>query len=319
MARLEVHKSLDAQLNHRIVTLMTGHNPRASTDFCLTKVAQLYQASPAAETAPIELLFSFIVHCILLESLSAAERARHLVELHPQLINICLNSFLPEILVDTGIVVSLYDTFFDVDGRIWLALVAFLMEKQSLPMEEILGCTVFNRIEAIWSSLQLPSVDFGALSTRFPSPPLSLMRTETAPEPLRLLPFSNDVFNKELSAVHVTVEDDVDEEAETAPQFDFGQGILFADTQHWHNNHAILPKYLGGEDPKPIDEKQRRRTLKWEQRFMATFQRQAATLTGALGATLTQIVIPPVGSGSNRQKEKSPAALSDRTRVSQMI
>jgi hypothetical protein len=321
--KIGVGKSLDAQLRQqyqdKITTLRTGHTSVATRDFCLTKIAQLYRASSTAKTAPIELLFAFLAHCILLETVSVAERARDLDNVHPGLIKVVLSSFFPEIFATTSGVVSSYDVAFDVDGRICLALVAFLMEKQSLPMEEVLGCTVFNRVQAIWSSLHLPSVDFGTLSISFPSPLLPQMRTQTIPEPLRLLPFNNEIFNKELSTILVAVGDDADEELETAPQFDFGQGVLFADTQHWHNKKTILPKHLGGEDTKPVDEWRRRRILKSEQRFMATLQRQAGTLTGALGASLTQIVIPAVGTGPNTQKGKIHTALVERTRVSKLI
>jgi hypothetical protein len=101
---------------------------------------------------------------------------------------------------------------------------------------------------------------------------------------------------------------------DSAPKFNFGQGVLFSDTLHWHNNKAILPRHLGGEDTKPKNEWHRRRTLKSEQRFMATLQRQAGTLTGALGLSLAQIVIPSVGSRPNKLKGKSHLVSAVNTR-----
>jgi hypothetical protein len=86
-----------------------------------------------------------------------------------------------------------------------------------------------------------------------------------------------------------------------------GRGTLFSDTQHWHNQRAILPSYLGGSDPKPSDERARRRALRSNQRFMATMQAQAATLIGASGGALKPIVIPAVGMLKPSQKSRPPA------------
>jgi hypothetical protein len=117
------------------------------------------------------------------------------------------------------------------------------------------------------------------------------------------LPFDNDIFNAELALVHVPISDSDD-----PPSLKLGgRGTLFSDTQHWHNQRAILPSYLGGSDPKPSDERARRRALRSNQRFMATMQAQAATLIGASGGALKPIVIPAVGMSKPSQKNRPPA------------
>jgi hypothetical protein len=120
------------------------------------------------------------------------------------------------------------------------------------------------------------------------------------------------VFNKELSSIQVTTEDENTEGFDSAPKFNFGQGVLFSDTHHWHNSKAILPRHLGGEDTKPQTELHRRKILKSEQIFMSNLQRQAGTLTGALGASLSQLVIPPACSRVCRSKGKGDLALATK-------
>ncbi|KAF8556866.1 P-loop containing nucleoside triphosphate hydrolase protein [Imleria badia] len=86
----------------------------------------------------------------------------------------------------------------------------------------------------------------------------------------------------------------------------FDDGTLFNDTRHWHNHKkSLLPKHLGGEAPlKNATEWQRKKKLRADQRFMKTLHDQAATLTGASGAALHQLKIPPVGAASNQLPSK---------------
>lgn len=275
----------------------------------MTEVAQVYIASSSSKGIPEELLFLFLAHCIVLETVSVQDRALNLAVIHSGLQAIIVNEFLPAMFFAVEYVASSRGVASDVDGRLFLALVDFSLRNHASPTEELLGVPVVNRVEAIWSGLDLEEVDFEDLEERFPSPIVSPTSATIPSEPIRLLPFDNSVFNEELSVIRVDFEDEEDEILGAAPKFDFGQGVLFSDTTHWHNSKAILPRHLGGEDNKPIDERHRRRLLKGEQRFMSNLQRQAGTLTGALGASLQQIVISPVGSRSSKQKAKgSPDA-----------
>jgi ATP-dependent RNA helicase DDX60 len=285
---------------------------RASSDSVLKEMTALFLASSSAKEVPVELLFAFLAHCILLETISVHERARDVTSLHSGLIMIMLKTFLPAIFFAMETTASSCNDFCDVDGRVYLTLVRFLTSNHTLPMEDLIGISVCERIHSLWSSFGLDPVDFGALAVRFPlSPPQK--NDIIVPKPLRLLPFENDIFAKELAIIQVEAADDDDEVHDSAPKFNFGQGVLFSDTLHWHNNKVILPRHLGGEDTKPKNEWHRRKILKSEQRFMATLQRQAGTLTGALGLSLAQIVIPPVGSRPKKLKGKTHFASAVNT------
>lgn len=111
-----------------------------------------------------------------------------------------------------------------------------------------------------------------------------------------------------------TSSEEEDEEKTSAPKVlpdvprtgYFDDGTLFNDTRHWHNHkRPLLPKHLGGEAPTASATAwQRKKRLRSDQRFMKTLHDQAATLTGASGAALHQIKIPPVGAASNQPPSK---------------
>ena len=87
---------------------------------------------------------------------------------------------------------------------------------------------------------------------------------------------------------------------------------VYEDTQHWHNHkRAILPPHMGGSDNiRPMDERQKRRQLRSEQRFMSKLQWQAETLTGALGTPLQQMVIPSAAQ-AQRSRAATPASRAE--------
>ena len=299
----------DSRREFKHVPLGSESLVMVATDSLLKEMTMLYLASKSSKDSPMELLFAFLAHCILLETTSVEERAQDIATANSRLTKIILKIFLPTIFFALDNAASSRNVFYDVDGRIYLALVNFLMDNHTLPMHELIGVTVCDRVQALWSGSNLPSVDFGILAGRFSVSPTSPRKSLVVSKPLRLLRFDNEVFNKELASIQVTGEDD-DDGCDSAPKFNFGQGVLFSDTHHWHNSKAILPRHMGGEDTKPKNEWHRRKLLKLEQRFMSNLQRQAGTLTGALGAILAQIVIPPVGSRVNRTKGKGHLALT---------
>lgn len=269
--------------------------PAITEDEGLLKVADHYLASKLSDQPPTELLFAFIAHSLLLDTIFVGERAQNIINVNRELLDIILDKFLPRVFFAAETILSSHDVTLHVDGRLYLALVNFLMEHPTSSMEELIGSGISDRVRTLWKNIRLPSVDFSALVSRFPPPPASPEHGTVAPQPLRLLSFENEVFNKELAVIRIATESDGDEALDPGPKFNFGQGVLFSDTNHWHSSKAILPRHLGGQDPKPTDVRQRRRLLKRDQRFMTNLQRQAGTLTGALGASLKQIVIPPVG------------------------
>ncbi|KAI0948028.1 hypothetical protein AcW1_009642 [Taiwanofungus camphoratus] len=250
-----------------------------------------------------QLVFAFAAHLLILPLLSVEERARPLAALHPELIDILLSTFLPSAFLTLEDVWSQVAAEIDVDGRVFLTLIEFIVKQPDVSFTVILGPEVYQRLTAIWSSLDLAPVHYVAFSSRFASNHLPQDVSLSQAPASSLLPFTHPLFSDELVSVDVHVEEHA--EALVLPHLEFN--TVFNDIYHWHNPKlkAILPTHLGGEDSKPLDEWQRRRQLRRDQRFMTRLQWQAETLTGALGVPLKQMVIPLVG--------RLPSKLSSNT------
>ena len=93
---------------------------------------------------------------------------------------------------------------------------------------------------------------------------------------LSILPFSNHVFDKHLTSINLRV----------APPkaSDQQSGRIFQEVSHWHNAKRRLDPKQGQQTPASAKEKAR--SLKRDQRFMAEMQSYAASLTNAAGKAL---------------------------------
>ncbi|KAF8146445.1 hypothetical protein K438DRAFT_507113 [Mycena galopus ATCC 62051] len=230
-----------------------------------------------------QLVFLFLLHAAILPELSLLERAQPSQALPLKLMDLLSNIFLPKMFFLAS------HLPFDVDGRVFLSLLSTATMDPLIPLPDMVGPTVYEEVRAVWSHLSVAMPDFSAFRRRYggrtdsPRAP-----AETARRVYKLLPFTHQVFNFD----SVFLPDTSVEETPTSTSsshLDFG--IRFSDTTHWHNSKSILPSHLGGEDHKVLDERQRRRENRSNQRFMTTLQKSAATLTGALGTTLQQITI----------------------------
>jgi hypothetical protein len=245
----------------------------------------------------------------------------------PDLFTSLTESFLPRIFRATEAVIVANDVSLDIDIRVFLCVLRYLSEHPALPLTEILGLTMAKDVEDIFLELKLPHLHFSGLSTSFLPDDLYEI-----PIPLKLLPFSNPVFDEEHSTVHMVTEgvilpspiepatssgeesdewDDSsisDESADVLPATQnqtTREGTYFSNTQHWQNYRmAVLPKHLGGYATAPTTEWQRNRKLRLDQRFMKTLHNQASTLTGASGAILEQVKIPTAASLANQRNVK---------------
>ncbi|KDQ52162.1 hypothetical protein JAAARDRAFT_73245 [Jaapia argillacea MUCL 33604] len=273
------------------------------SETCWVGVAHALLSWPQQSLFSAELMFLFITHCFLLQAIQVEERARPVEELHPDLDSMLLSDFIPKVLsvLRWGLTHSAPSVTIDLDGRVFTSLVRFVLDSRA-PLRDVIGVDISSRAESLWNSVGGPPLDFVKMAVRFPCPRAPLPSRQEA-APLQLLPFDNPVFNDELEATTVDV-DEMGELTATTDHLHFGQGTMFSDTNHWHaHKKTILPKYLGGEDPKPVDAKEKRWRLRVQQRFMRNLQWHAATLTGASGSQLQQISIIPGGSTSAAAKK----------------
>lgn len=244
---------------------------------------------------PAEVVYLFIVHCLLLPNLSVQERGHVPHDLPSQLASIISREFYPALFREVAVLLAGSDFQFDIDGTIFLMLIAFCgSHRASVDLSSVVGSIIIARAQEIWCTLEGPALNFEAFYTRYPIPSDFSDIQHRRIEPHRLLKFHNPVFEGDMSQICISTSDadaDID-----SPSSGFENETIFADTQHWHSTRTILPTYLGGSKPKPTDERSRRRNLRSDQRFMAVLQIQAASLTEAYSGILDRIVIPPVGS-----------------------
>ena len=245
---------------------------------------------------PAEVIYFFIVHCLLLPNLTVRERG-HLHKVLPsQLTQIISLEFLPALYGEVAALLAVSDFQFDMDGTIFLMLIAFCgSQGASADLARLVGPVVIAQAQVIWSAINGPALDFEAFHSRFPIPKdhFSYIQHRMI-EPHRLLQFHNPVFDGDMSQVCISTsgnDRDID-----PPSSEFDIESIFSDTQHWHSMRSILSSRPGGSKPILTDERSKRRMLRSDQRFMAVFQVQAASLTGASGRILEPIVIPQLGS-----------------------
>ena len=288
------------------------------------------------------LLFAFLIHLALLPHLSTQERARRLEPMKAEFKHQLASNFLPNVFRAVGVAITLLNTTTDIDVRVFIALVRFLAENNTCSVQDIFGNEVTEIVQDKLASFSVPISTFSQFAVEFlPSPALAPPPIENG---IGLLPFSNKIFDEELAPIRRlsdgagahqidemeedegienndsdgsdTDEWDTSSEEEEASTIKsppevprtgyFDDGTLFNDTRHWHNHKKpLLPKHLGGEAP-PTNATawQRKKKLRADQRFMKTLHDQAATLTGASGAALHQIKIPPVRAASNQTQPK---------------
>lgn len=250
------------------------------------------------------LLWIFVAHCSALSDVPLRDRAQEVAPLNPDLLHVITEEFLPEIFCSLDALAGSSYSALDLDCRVFTHLVWTVLDQPSASLQDIIGASAATRLLRTYESCTAlqPLVELTKLSANYPNVPAAAHQDRAPQPPIHtLLPFDNEFFNNALAEVNVTIEDQDEEEA---PQghLDFGSGTMFSDTKHWHNHQrSVLPGYLGGEKEKPKDEWQRRKQLRSNQRFMATLQRQAATLTGASGTSLQRIVIPQAGLRSSKQ------------------
>ncbi|KAI0310815.1 hypothetical protein OF83DRAFT_1252292 [Amylostereum chailletii] len=281
-------QSLDSVLQHFVKTIR------------LIPVAQAQSTNPLFFT----LLHLFVTHCLLLPTLSVTQRARRLDALNSNLKDEILHTFLPAAYLALESVVLKTNTVVDCDGRLFSALTYFVIANPSIAVKEVVSPEIFNRATTICKAIGTEP-DYKALVTLYPNPTDTTKRvSRQRPSALTLVPFHNPVFDTELASVYIPVAADSED---IATDLEFSQGTAFRDINHWHaHKRTILPKHLGGQEPKPATEKDRRKKLRSEQRFMSSMQQLAATLTGASGGSLKQIVITTVGDKPRPSKLRPP-------------
>lgn len=282
------------------LTIRGEFSSAPSTDFTPTEVSEAAdQDSPVIrvvrEVLPYfrgdealhhMLLYLTVSHIVMLPEIPVTERARSLKRLHPKLESHLRSKFLP--MVFFALEHNYSDRELDIDGRIFLELLAYVIERRPSTLSDVIGNASTAAVHKIWKNCGSPSIDFKAFSTRFPLPRHKASPVAPSEFDVSVMPFENPLFQEAISSVQAVV---LSQSKDSESEEDEDLHIPFSDTRHWHNTSTILPKHLGGEDRVALTDWQRERKLRSEQRFIAKMQWQAESLTGALGRPLQRITI----------------------------
>ncbi|KAI9000928.1 P-loop containing nucleoside triphosphate hydrolase protein [Trametes punicea] len=287
---------------------LKAFEPLSARDLAARLARDVSKSSASqAEFVP-ELLQLFTAHIFYVPHLGLKERALPPVRLPAALVGHIVGSFLPRVFLalEHGACPV------TVDGRVFAALLDSILRTENASLLSLLGPEIVAEVEALWRECNLRAPDFVALRNRFPLTAVPQANGVHEDRYLSLLPFHHPLFDHELATIRIDAEETSDDEDEDPSHLEFN--TLFSDTQHWHNHkRAILPAHLGGNDTQgPMNEWQRKRQLRSEQRFMSKLQWQAETLTGAYGTPLQQMVIPSAAVG---RKSKAPPGPNGKTDV----
>ena len=273
----------------------------ASQDPIARFMRRVSQSGELKHEHALALFQLFTAHMLCVPLLSLKERARSPVPVSKD-----LTTAVVAFLVRIFILLENIATPSNVDGRVFAALLDTVLRTEQTSLDSLIGPQLTTQLGALWQSHNLASPDFTALRNSFPPSPVAQTRSEEDERPaLSMLPFSHPLFDEEMSSIQIEADEESEEEDEEA-HLEFS--TVYEDTQHWHNHkRAILPPHMGGSDNiRPMDERQKRRQLRSEQRFMSKLQWQAETLTGALGSPLQQIVIPSAASARKSRITAQP-------------
>ncbi|KAF5334374.1 hypothetical protein D9611_013536 [Ephemerocybe angulata] len=284
----------------------------------------------SAQPILASLTFVNIVHFLQLPTLTVQDRSQPSISIKASASqNICKAFLAPLFFEATRLLATApYRNLpYDFDGRVFLTSLVYLSQESSLDTKVLLGETLASRVSRIWGAargegnltptlVELPAVAPWLGRPTLPGAVQGPSAGQEPAEPLQLLPFTNSVLNKHLPSVSRPSSDLPNTPA--SPQdgqaafMQFGrEGTMFSDTKHWHNQKSILPPHLGGDvKEQGVTPWVASRRLRKQQQFMFNLQMQAATITGATGSALKQVVIPPAG--SNAKVTKGTPALEKK-------
>ncbi|GAA5961336.1 hypothetical protein JCM3765_004378 [Sporobolomyces pararoseus] len=285
----------------------------SSLDDILESAASTFLSISSSVPHASALLKLYLAHAYLLPTLPLRSRAQRIRKPSAELMTI-LEPFLAILYSSTAAAVDSLPSSetlpeLDFDGRIFfLLLLEVLNSSQDSPVfTDLLGSEAASRLDTLWSKLSPPSSpDFAALRSAVPSQSTELPELPAAITEPTVLEYDSPIFTAHLSDVNVSVAPD---STLATLKNQLEENSVFDDERGWVNPKPTLPTHLGGPPPPVLDIREKRKRDRKDQRFMAQMQKSAASLTGALGGTLKQQVIPAVGKRSaSAIKEKAAAA-----------
>lgn len=294
LAADEAHDLLNSKLVVHSEAISTPTS--SSQNDILESASKSFLALTSDDPLATSFLHLYLAHIALLSVTPLSSRAQILPKISEDLTNYLTKDFLPKLYNCISQTVETLPAleplpFFDLDGRLFALLVLEVLTSSS-PLSDILGPTIINSLSTSFPSL--PILNLELLRSKFPSesnelPPLSPIK------PATLLPFSNETFNSHFTSVHVSTSEALTPSS-TINKLD--RDTSFDDERVYIGPKPQLLSQYGTAPPVQLDARERKKRDRKEQRYMAQMQKSASSLTGALGTSLKQQVIPAVGKRS---------------------
>ena len=261
-------------------------NNRASTEreiLTVVVLGKMLEDNPALK----DLATSFLIHCALITSLPLANR-RQPIKTPVSKEQFQWPSFLAKFSKSSSTLMSSgvwseamearavpCDVFDVIDGRL-LEAVTMGRSRGQFPPE---ANPIFQDLAC--SLCRLSGIHLKA-SAGVQNPISHIDEVNgSAADALSILPFSNPVFDKHLMSINLRI-------APFKPS-DRQSGRIFQEVSHWHNAKRRLDPKQGQQTA--ASAKDKARSLKRDQRFMAEMQSYAASLTNAAGKVLEPDIV----------------------------
>jgi ATP-dependent RNA helicase DDX60 len=266
------------------------------TEWLSNAASAFLDSVEADDTLSRPLLYVFLAHALILHTIPLSLRAQPLPILFPEMESYLREKFLPLLFecLERSVPdkLTFHDT--DLDGRLFLHLLQAVPSGLSTSevMANLIGPTAASELGRLWKVLG-NGTEFSLL-TPVRSGVFEVLKRENNHDAFSVLHFSHPILDEHLAKVQVNAVSLSDSEPGKLG-LDSGLGIVFQDSMHWHNSRKpILPKHMGGEDLKstPPSQALLARARRRDQKFQASLEKHAQTLTGAFGKEIESIVIP---------------------------
>lgn len=296
----EAHELMNSKIVPAFRSISTPIS--SSQNDIIESASKSFLASTSDDPLASSFLHLYLAHISLLSAIPLSSRAQILPKISEELTKYLTKEFLPKLY---GCISQTVETlpalealpFFDLDGRLFGLLMLEVLTSAS-PLSDILGPIIIDKLATSFPSLPILNLDL--LRSKFPSesnqlPPLP------PPKPSTLLPFSNETFNSHFTSVHVSISEALTPSS-TINKLD--RDTSFDDERVYVGPKPQLLSQHGTAPPVQLDARERKKRDRKEQRYMAQMQKSASSLTGALGTSLKQQVIPTVGKRSTAKVVK---------------
>lgn len=263
-------KTLDSQ---RLQSITLTSPPASSkvSDILISAAETLLKTSFKDDTLATSLLFVYLAHTELLNTIPLISRAQRLPALTKELEQYLETKFLATLYRSLAAVVDCLPELealpaLVLDGRIFTLLLLDVLTSSS-PLSDILGPSVFEATNALFAPLFSSSAsDMTALRAHFPSESTTLPPVSASPK-CTLLPFSNPTFNSHFTAVHVS------ESIQLTPASTINKlerDTVFDDDTVWEGPKPQLLTHQGAAPPVVLDARQRKKKDRKDQRYSAS-------------------------------------------------